>query len=70
MKNPFLKNIFVIAGLALLPALASAQDKATIAISSIKPTPSLAAATAKKLELDRIIESLDGQLIDRINATR
>jgi curli biogenesis system outer membrane secretion channel CsgG len=70
MKNPFLKNLFVIAGLALLPALASAQDKATIAISSIKPTPSLAAATAKKLELDRIIESLDGQLIDRINATR
>ena len=70
MKNPFLKNLFVIAGLALLPALASAQDKATIAISSIKPTPSLAAATAKKLELDRIIESLDSQLIDRVNATR
>ena len=69
MKNPFLKNLFVIAGLALLPALASAQDKATIAVSSIKPTPSLAAATTKKLELDRIIESLDGQLIDRINAT-
>jgi curli biogenesis system outer membrane secretion channel CsgG len=70
MKNSLLKNLFVIAGLVLLPALASAQDKATIAISSIKPTPSLAAATAKKLELDRIIESLDGQLIDRINATR
>jgi curli biogenesis system outer membrane secretion channel CsgG len=70
MKNSLLKNLFVIAGIVLLPALASAQDKATIAISSIKPTPSLAAATAKKLELDRIIESLDGQLIDRINATR
>jgi curli biogenesis system outer membrane secretion channel CsgG len=70
MKNSFLKNLFAIAGLLLLPALASAQDKATIAISSIKPTPSLAAATTKKLELDRIIESLDGQLIDRINATR
>jgi curli biogenesis system outer membrane secretion channel CsgG len=69
MKNSLLKNLFVIAGLALLPALASAQDKATIAVSSIKPTPSLAAATTKKLELDRIIESLDGQLIDRINAT-
>ena len=58
---------------ALLPALASAQEgKATLAVSSIKPTPSLAASVKpdKKLEMGRIIESLDSQLIDRINATR
>jgi len=58
---------------ALLPVLASAQEgKATLAVSSIKPTPSLAASVKpdKKLEMGRIIESLDSQLIDRINATR
>ena len=93
MKNSFLKNIAVIATLALLPALANAQDKATIAISSIKATPSVAAsvkggttvdsvagnASQVKVdsttlntgqELNRIIESLDSQLIDRVNATR
>ena len=70
MKNSLLKNLFIIAGLALLPMLAGAQEKATMAISSIKPTAALAAATGKKVEMDRIIESLDGQLIDRINATR
>jgi curli biogenesis system outer membrane secretion channel CsgG len=89
MKKLFLKISFAICGIALLPLLASAQDKATIAISSIKPTPSLLASvnsksvvgantSAKtevtvydtKQELNRIIESLDSQLIDRVNATR
>jgi|SRR5690242_6673306 len=93
MKTSFLKTSFIIAGLALLPLLASAQEKATIAISSIKPTPSLAksvkeatsiASTSQsgsqlktevtqldpQEELGRIIESLDSQLVDRINATR
>ncbi len=59
--------------LALVPAIVSAQEgKATLAVSSIKPTPSLAASVKpdKKLQLGRIIESLDSQLIDRINATR
>jgi curli biogenesis system outer membrane secretion channel CsgG len=57
---------------ALLSASASAQDKATIAISSIKATPSLEASVKpeKKLELGRIIESFDSQLVDRINVTR
>ena len=52
--------------------MVSAQEKSTLAVSSIKPTPSLAASVKpdKKLEMDRIIESLDSQLIDRINATR
>jgi curli biogenesis system outer membrane secretion channel CsgG len=55
-----------------LPALALAQDKATLGVSSIKPTDSLAASVAadKKLEMGRIIDSLDSQLVDRINATR
>ncbi|MEI7533636.1 MAG: CsgG/HfaB family protein [Verrucomicrobiae bacterium] len=93
MKHSVLKNILAAASLALLPALASAQDKATIAISSIKATPSVAAAVkggtqvdsvagnASQIktdsttlnagqELNRIIESLDSQLIDRVNATR
>jgi curli biogenesis system outer membrane secretion channel CsgG len=69
--------------------LVSAQEKATLAISSIKPTASLLASVNSKTvvstetkakaettvfdtkqELNRIIESLDGQLIDRVNATR
>ena len=85
---------FALLSAALLPLLASAQEKATIAVSSIKPTPSLAASVASKSvvasrvpgaggnekqetvvldlkqEMSRVIESLDSQLIDRINATR
>ncbi|MGA2786850.1 MAG: CsgG/HfaB family protein [Verrucomicrobiota bacterium] len=74
MKNSVLRNIGVgLLSALLLPMLASAQEgKATLAVSSIKPTPSLAAAVKpdKKIEMGRIIESLDSQLIDRINATR
>ncbi len=74
MKNSFFRNLcFGLLSAALLPVLASAQEgKATLAVSSIKPTPSLAASVKpdKKLEMGRIIESLDSQLIDRINATR
>lgn len=73
MKKISLRKIgFAILSAALLPALASAQDKATLGVSTIKPTPSLAdSVTAdKKLEMGRIIESLDSQFIDRINATR
>ena len=93
MNTSFWKKSFVLAGLAMLPLLASAQEKATIAVASVKPTPSLAksvkeAATVSSTsqsgsqmktqvthvdpqeELGRIVESLDSQLIDRINATR
>ncbi len=69
----FLKIGLGVLVISLLPALAFAQEgKATLAISSIKPTPSLNASLKpdKKLELGRIIESLDSQLIDRVNATR
>jgi curli biogenesis system outer membrane secretion channel CsgG len=75
MKNISFRKIgfsLLAAGL-LLPAVALAQNgKATIAISSITPTPALDASIPqdKKLEMGRIIESMNSQLIDRINATR
>jgi curli biogenesis system outer membrane secretion channel CsgG len=73
MKNiSFRKICFSLLITALLPALASAQDgKATIAVSSITPTPALDASLKqdKKLEMGRILESLNSQLISRINAT-
>jgi curli biogenesis system outer membrane secretion channel CsgG len=74
MKNSsFCKLGLGLLSVLLLPVLASAQDgKATLAISSIKSTPSLAASVKpdKKLEMGRIIESLDGQLTASFNATR
>ena len=36
MKKSFLKIAFILGGIVLLPLLASAQEKATIAISSIR----------------------------------
>src|SRR6266850_4966180 len=74
-KTSFVKVVLALFAAALLPALAFAQDagsKSTLAISSIKPTPSLDASLKpdKKQELGRILESLDSQLIDRVNATR
>jgi curli biogenesis system outer membrane secretion channel CsgG len=72
MKQIFAKSIFVLLGTVMLPALASAQDKATLGILDINPTRALAASLApdKKLEMNRIIESLDSQLTASINATR
>ena len=74
MNLQSLRNIGLgILSLILVPAIVSAQEgKATLAVSSIKPTPSLAASVKpdKKTEMGRIIESLDSQLIDRVNATR
>jgi len=67
------KMFFGLLAALLLPSLASAQEgKATIAVSTIRATPSLDASVKpdKKLELGRIIESLNSQLMDRINATR
>ncbi len=70
-KSLFKTGLTLITAIAL-PVLAYAQEKATIAIASIKPTPSLASALRpdKKSSLDRIVESLDSQLVDRISATR
>ena len=70
-KSLFKTGLALLAAVAL-PALAYAQEKATIAIASIKPTPSLVTSLRpdKKTSLDRIVESLDSQLVDRISATR
>ena len=74
MKNISPRHFgYALLAAALLPLFANAQDgKATIAVSSIKATSSLDASIKpdKKLELGRIIESLNSQLMDRINATR
>ncbi len=73
MKNSVRKIGLSFLGVLLLAASAPAQEgKATLAVSSIKPTPSLATSVKpdKKVEMGRILESLDSQLIDRINATR
>ena len=74
MKNFSFRTIgFSLLAAALLPTLASAQEgKATIAVSSIKATPSLDASVKpdKKLELGRILESMNSQLISAISATR
>lgn len=74
MKSAFLSTTssILLSGALLLPVLASAQDKATLGILAIKPTQSLSDSLKPdaKLEMGRIVESLDGQLIDRVNATR
>ena len=89
MKKSFLNATFAVCAAALLPWLASAQDKATLAIGPVKATPSLLESVNSKTmagtvsgakkeimqfdtkqELNRVIESLDSQLIDRVNATR
>jgi curli biogenesis system outer membrane secretion channel CsgG len=65
-------SLIVLAVVLALPMIGAAQDKATLAVSSIKPTVALANAVPanKKAQLNRIIESLDGQLITAFNTTR
>lgn len=56
----------------LISAIAWAQ-KETLGVSSIKPTSALVQSverTGKRVMMDRVLQSLDGQLIDRIHATR
>jgi len=73
MKNhSFHKISFVLLVAALLPLLASAQGKATISVSDITPIPDLVKrlTPAATLELNSIIESLNGKLGNQIQATR
>ena len=54
-------------------AVPSPVKKKTLAICEISPTPALAnkvQADGKQNELDRVVQSLDGQLIDRMHNTR
>jgi curli biogenesis system outer membrane secretion channel CsgG len=65
-------SLIALTAALVLPMTDLAQDKATLAVSSIKPTASLASSVPanKKAQLDRILESLDGQLISAFNTTR
>jgi len=56
----------------MIPALVQAQVE-SLGIASITPTDSLKQSTdkaGKTLSLNRVLESLDSQLLDRFNATR
>lgn len=69
---PLLRVALLLAGASLVPLSAFAQ-KETLGVMAIRPTPSLTQAVAKASKsnsLGRVVESLDSQLIDRLNATR
>ena len=70
--SPFVTSTLTV--FALSAGLAFGQsEKAAMAVTPIKPTPSLLEATksaGKSVSLGRVIEALDGQLINRVNATR
>lgn len=67
------KTSFIVGILTLLiPASVWAQ-KETLGVSTVKPTPAVVQSVekmGKMVMMDRVIQSLDGQLIDRINSTR
>lgn len=71
-RNPIHSTVLV--GLLLTAfACAGQTGKAPLAVSSIEPLPSLAAAMAasgKASSLSRVVEAYDSQLIDRLNASR
>src|SRR3990172_5726984 len=74
MKISLLRKTILFIGILvfLTPTFVWAQ-KETIGISAIKLTPAVNQSIEKvnkRVELDRVIQSLDGQLIDCINATR
>jgi hypothetical protein len=68
------RSLFVLLGLSLLlvPNLMRAQVE-TLGIAAIRPTESLKQSTekaGKTPSLNRVLESLDSQMLDRFNATR
>lgn len=75
-RNMIIKRQLAVAwvGLALSAGFCAAQtDKATLAVSAIKPLASLSAAmtsAGKGDSLARVVEAYDSQLIDRLNAGR
>ncbi len=74
MKNSLFSKIFFILFflIFLTPSFAWAQ-KETLGVSSVKPTPALVQGVeraGKRIQMDRVIQSLNDQLIDRVNATR
>ena len=72
--RPPQRPLALLLGLALTVSLCRAQDgKTPLAVSAIKPLPSLAQAmsdSGKANALARVVEAYDSQLIDRLNASR
>lgn len=71
LMRAFLSAMAVVS--LVLPVQAQDGKKKTLAICEISATPALAEKVAtdkKKNELDRVVQSLDGQLIDRMHNTR
>lgn len=67
------KLVFFLILFANLGALPTSAQKQTLAIDAVKPLPSLAGAAAKDgraASLQRLVEGMDAQLMDRLNATR
>ena len=67
------KTLFIVGILTLLIPTFVWAEKETLGVSDVKPTPAVVHSVekvGKKVMMDRVIQSLDGQLIDRINSTR
>ncbi len=63
----------LLCGFVLLAPITAWAQLETLGVGPVKLTPAVvqsAARMGKKVEMDRVVQSLDGQLIDRINATR
>lgn len=70
---PNIKNSILLCGLVLLTPVVAWAQLETLGVGPVKLIPSVvqsAAKAGKKVEMDRVVQSLDGQLIDRVNATR
>jgi len=74
MRTVFSSSIlFALGLLATYNPLLYAQEKATLGVLAIRPNPAVVEATAKAgktTQMNRVLQSMDSQLIDRINATR
>jgi len=67
------KTSFIVCILTLLIPTSVWAQKETLGVSAIKPTPAVVQSverTGKRVMMDRVIQSLDGQLIDRLNSAR
>ncbi|HHT9110344.1 MAG TPA: CsgG/HfaB family protein [Candidatus Brocadiaceae bacterium] len=74
MKNSLFSKIFFILFFLVFftPSFVWAQ-KETLGVSGVKPTPALVQSVeraGKRVQMDRVVQSLNDQLIDRINATQ
>lgn len=74
MRTASPSSILLALGLLATPhPLLHAQEKATLGVMAIRPIPAVVEATVKagkSTQMNRVLQSMDSQLIDRINATR